>query len=176
MDQNIYFVGMMGSGKSAIARSLSKRLGCKHVDIDNLIEKAEGHSINQIFKEKGEPYFRDLETETLKSISKETGLLVATGGGIVLRDENLELMKNSGVTVYLKQSPEVLLSHIEGKKRTRPLLQVENPLEKLRELLEERKEQYEKADYCFEVQGEAINEIISGVIRLLEKENIIEAS
>ena len=94
---NLYLLGFMGTGKTSVGRLLSQRLSWKFLDLDDLIEEREGLKIAEIFSQKGEPYFRDLETKILKEVAQKSKLIVACGGGVVLKEENLSLIENSGI-------------------------------------------------------------------------------
>lgn len=108
LKKSIILIGMMGCGKSSVAKELSKRLQCDAVDTDREIEKRAGISIPDIFEFAGEEGFRRRETETLRDVLKREGVVIATGGGIVTRPENRELIQASGChVIYLKVSPRV---------------------------------------------------------------------
>ena len=142
LKKSIILVGMMGCGKSSVAKELSKRLQCDAVDTDREIEKRAGISIPDIFEFAGEEGFRRRETETLRDVLKREGVVIATGGGIVTRPENRELIRAAGChVIYLKVSPKV--AYERTRYSDRPLLKTENPLQKLEALIEERSPFYE---------------------------------
>ena len=101
MRHNIFLVGFMGAGKTTVSKYLSSMLAVERVEVDELIIKKEGMSINSIFEEYGEEYFRDCETSTLIGLEKRDRLVVSCGGGIVLREENIASMKKNGKVVLL---------------------------------------------------------------------------
>ena len=103
--KNLYLIGFMGAGKSTIAKVLAKKCPAKRIEMDQLIEEQQGMAITDIFAAHGENYFRDLETELLRSFSESTGYVVSCGGGSVLRDENAALMKENGCIVFLRATP-----------------------------------------------------------------------
>ncbi|MBF0522634.1 MAG: shikimate kinase [Candidatus Omnitrophica bacterium] len=166
--QNIVLIGFMGSGKSLISRHLAKLLNKKRVSLDDLIEQKEGRKITEIFKESGEPYFRQVESAVIQEISEKENVVIDCGGGAVINPKNVENLKAKGVLVYLSASPEVILKRVK-KDTHRPLLNVENPQEKIKELLEKRKSFYKQAD--FEVNTDEITpeEICREIILFLEK-------
>ena len=145
MKKNIVLTGFMGTGKTAVGRELAKMLGMKLIELDEEIEKAERMDIKDIFSSYGEGYFRDRETEMVKRFSVEEGVVISTGGGVVLREENMTTLRENGIIVCLWAEPETILSRTVGSDE-RPLLNVENPDEKIRELLNYRRPFYEKAD------------------------------
>lgn len=134
---NIYLVGLMGAGKTTVGRQLARRLHRKFVDSDHEIETRTGVGIPVIFEIEGEPGFRKRETQVLRELSAESGLVLATGGGAVLAAENRDRFRESGIVIYLHAAPEILHERTHHD-RNRPLLQVEDPLAKLRELYAQR--------------------------------------
>lgn len=133
----IVLVGPMGAGKSTIGRLLAKQLNLPFKDSDTEIEARCGADIPWIFDVEGEDGFRQRETSVLRSLIKETSLILATGGGIVLREENRELIAQADIVIYLVADVDQLVKRTEKDKK-RPLLQVANPEQKIRELIEQR--------------------------------------
>jgi len=152
--KNIVLTGFMGAGKTEVGRELSTILGWKLIDVDDEIVKSQKMSINEIFSRLGEPSFRDMETEMIKKVSQKRNVIISTGGGAVLRQENRELMKTRGVLVCLTARPETILKRTSGN-RERPLLQVEDPLQRIHDLLEARRPFYEKADIMIDTEGKS---------------------
>lgn len=163
---NLYLVGMMGSGKSAVGDALARRMGTYNfLDTDAIIERAAGMSIPQIFEEEGEAAFRDVEAQVLDSVHAHVRCVIGTGGGLVVRNQNWSKLQ-TGLVVYLQVAPEVIIERIEGTDR--PLLQTGDPLGTLRSLLEERKERYEQADVTVEVkEGMDVQAAVDACIRAL---------
>ena len=142
-EKNLVLIGFMGSGKTSVGLKLSYKLKMPVEDTDKLIERREGKSIRQIFEEEGEEVFRKKETELLGELADRQGRVIySVGGGTPVREENRKLLRQLGTVVYLQISPETVYERLKGD-TTRPLLQCENPLEKIRELIESRKEAYE---------------------------------
>lgn len=142
--ENIVLIGFMGSGKSAIGRRISSRLGFQFIDTDQLIIERTGIPISEIFVTQGEAAFRDLETTVLGTLTHLDRCVVATGGGVVLREENCVLLHQIGLVIGLTASEEVLYNRV-SRNTKRPLLQTEDPRETLRQLLEQRLPIYEAA-------------------------------
>lgn len=140
-EKNVYLVGLMGAGKTTIGRSLAKRLELDFVDSDREIEARTGVSIPTIFEIEGEEGFRKREAQVIADLSVVSGQVVATGGGVVLRAENRTAMASSGYVIYLNVPPNTLWERTRHD-RNRPLLQVENPLLKLKELYAQRDPYY----------------------------------
>ena len=142
---NLYLVGMMGAGKSAVGRPLAEALGYRFVDADSAIEQVAGRPIAEIFASDGEAGFRSLETAVLSQIAGWHSLVVATGGGVVTRPENWGHMRQ-GVVIWLDAAPELLLSRLQADPTPRPLLQVDDPAARVAALLQERLPLYGQAD------------------------------
>jgi shikimate kinase len=151
--ENIYFVGMMGAGKTTIGRHLARRLKKRFVDCDHEIEARTGVRIPVIFDIEGEAGFRKRESQVLEALAEERGLVLATGGGAVLAPQNRRVLADSGLVIYLCVPPDELYARTKHD-RNRPLLQVENPQEKIRALHAQRDPLYrEIADIVMEGGG-----------------------
>lgn len=152
MDKNIVLIGMSGAGKTTIGLAISYKLKMSFVDMDAYIEKKYYMSISEMFEKYGEEYFRNLETETAKYLSENyKNTIISTGGGVVMRPENMEHLKKAGTVVYINRTVENILSTLNAEKR--PLLK-SNP-EKLYEMYEKRHPLYVKyADICIMNGGE----------------------
>lgn len=166
MKNNIILIGFMGSGKSTVGRELAKQMNYPFCDTDTVIEKKAKTSISIIFKDKGEEYFRDLETNTIKDMVAQTEkTIVATGGGLPLRECNAALLKELGFVVYLNVTKETVLKRLKGD-TTRPLLAGDDVDEKVHKLLEYRQPLYEIAAHLkVDVNDKAITEIVEEIIR-----------
>ena len=162
---NIILTGMPYSGKTTAGKLLASKLNFDFIDLDILIEEKEGMKISEIFKIKGEAYFRELETSILKHMNEKIPFVLSTGGGTVQKNENYDLLKQLGKIFYLEIEPEILYERIKDDK-TRPLLQNNNPKKTLFELYKKRKESYEKADYKINAK-KTPDEIINDIIKKL---------
>ena len=166
----IYLIGFMGAGKTTVGKLLAKKLAMPFVDLDNVIEKKADLAIPLIFERFGENYFRQLETDYLKRIARLSGNIIATGGGIVLSAENRTIMKNSGVTVYLKWQTEILYQRIKNSTH-RPLLNGINesqPVKHIEKIFTERQPYYEQADIIIDGnEGIIPEEIVELLIQKL---------
>jgi len=157
--KNIYLVGMPGCGKSTIGNAVSKKIGIEIIDLDELVMEREGKSIEELFAI-GEAHFRAVEAEALKSLENYEGVMVATGGGVVTKEENIEFMKKDGKVIFIDASPNFILenSPLDG----RPLLKNK---EKIYELYNSRIAKYRKsADYTVPNDG-----ILSDAIKKTEE-------
>lgn len=144
--RNIVLIGFMGSGKSSVGRLLARLLAGRFVDTDQLVVKQAGCEITEIFQKHGEEHFRQLETDALTSLRGQTGLVIATGGGIVLRPENVALLHELGFTVWLTASEDVIFNRVSRNKR-RPLLHTEDPRKTVTELFARRRDLYAAASH-----------------------------
>lgn len=141
---NIYLIGMMGSGKTVTGKSLAKLQNMTLVDLDHELEARLGKSISEIFEKDGESFFRLEEKKTLNQFTRQEQQIISTGGGIVLDSENIKQMRNSGKVIYLETSPEWLWKRVKDKTH-RPLLKGEDPKTALEKILSQRKAIYEAA-------------------------------
>ena len=166
----IYLIGMMGSGKSSVGKILAKRLQFSIIDIDKEIEKDEKLSIKEIFKKKGENYFREIESKYLLRKKKLT--VVSCGGGIILNKKNREFLRTSGYTIYLKSSIPTLEKRLLNK-NSRPLLNNDNLKETLINLYSKRKKLYiSAADFTIITDGRSVKEVCELITEKLKIEKI----
>jgi shikimate kinase len=149
---NLYLVGMMGTGKSAVGRPLAEALGYRFLDADQVLEQAAGRPIPAIFESDGEQGFRELETAVLDRITGWHSLVVATGGGVVTRPVNWGHLRQ-GVVIWLDAPAELLLTRLQADPTPRPLLATEDPAARLEALLEARRPLYAQADLRVEQQS-----------------------
>jgi len=163
--KNIVLVGFMGTGKTTIATKLAHRLKMEYVSTDGLIEKRENRTINEIFTKSGEDYFRGVESEVAREVSGRENLVVDTGGGVVLREENLANLKSTGIVICLKADPEVIMERTK-KYKHRPLLNVEDPKRRIMDLLNKRNPLYAKADHSFDTGAMTARQIVERIVEL----------
>ena len=162
---NLYLVGFMGTGKSAVGWHLAQKLGLWLVDSDREIVRREGRSIVEIFCKEGELAFREMERSFVEGGHAESGLVVSCGGGLVMREGMMDALKKRGVVVCLHASAETILERTQGRKH-RPLLNTENPLEKIRELLALREPVYRQAHGIVLTGGRPMPEVVDHVLRV----------
>jgi len=171
----ISLVGLPGSGKSTVGRQLARRLQLPFFDSDHVIEQQLGCSIRDYFEREGEERFRDVEEEVLGQLTQKSGVL-STGGGAVLRATNREHLRRRGKVIYLKSTPEELMRRLRHDKQ-RPLLQVSDPLQKLRDLYAVRDPLYsETAHFVIETGRPTVSMLVNMIIMQLELAGIIPAS
>ena len=144
----LYITGFMGTGKTTVSKQLGETLPAYRVfDTDQEIEKEEGRAIKEIFATEGEAYFRDIETKVLRKLSEEKNVIISCGGGVVLKKENRDIMKENGHVILLTASPETVLKRTGGNDK-RPLLKDKKTPEEIRSMMEKREAAYkEAADY-----------------------------
>ena len=165
---NVVLCGMMGVGKSTVGMKVAGLMNRRWVDTDTLIADRHG-TINDIFEYYGEAHFRQLESQITQELSDMDDLVISTGGGLVLKWENAELLKKSGKLFFLHAPVETLLLRVQGDD-TRPLLKNANAEEKLNQLLAERTPRYEHvADYKIDTQGKSADEVAHEIVAIMEK-------
>ncbi|MBR2122579.1 MAG: shikimate dehydrogenase [Lachnospiraceae bacterium] len=164
---SIVLTGFMGSGKTTVGKELAEMLGLKLLDTDCIIEQREGRSINEIFADEGEAYFRDLETGLLRELAgkdRQEAAVYATGGGIVLRDENRELLHKAGTVVWLRVTAADVVRRLEGDS-TRPLLEGEDKEQRIARLIAMREDLYsESADIIIDAGSLTARKIAAGIM------------
>jgi len=165
----VFLVGPMGTGKSTTGRNLSEKLGFDFYDTDKLIEKVEGRKIKDIFEQDGEVYFRQKESETLRETKILKNVVIATGGGIVEKEENRLLLKHEDKVIFLDSSPERQYERTKDSKK-RPLLNDGDSLEILKNLYEKRLNFYEAVSKI-KISMDNLNteEILKKIINFLNK-------
>jgi len=149
----VFLIGFMGCGKTTFGRKLAKQLEWDFIDLDDYIESDQKASIQEIFSDKGEAYFRGLESNALEEASKWNKTVISTGGGTPCFNNNISYINNIGLSIYIKLSPEVLKSRLEGGKSKRPLIANLSDAELLsfiKNKLAERSEDYSKSEIIFE--------------------------
>jgi len=159
---NIIFVGFMGTGKTTVGQALAKRLSRTLVDVDAKIVEYTGKDIPTIFQESGETYFRDTESAVLQRILQESGQVVTTGGGAVLRPENVSVMKANGIVVALHATEEEIVNRV-SLDTGRPLL-AGDVAERVRTLMEARRGAYDFADVHIDTTGKHVDEIVEEIV------------
>lgn len=166
--KNITLVGFMGAGKTTIAMKLSHSLKMRYVSTDDLIESKEGRTINEIFTKSGEEYFRDVESACLKEASAMENVVIDAGGGAVIREENMADLKSSGIVIYLTADEDVIMERTK-KYKHRPLLNVEDPKRKIRELLLKRAPFYAKADHTIDTGKLTIRQVVDEIVKIVKE-------
>lgn len=163
----IFIVGYMLSGKSTIGKRLAKLLNYKFIDTDKAIEQQYKLSVSDIFKKYGEDVFRTLEKQMIETLKEEDNVVVSTGGGYVCYNDNMKWVKENGKSIYLKLTPEAIVSRHKITKRPRPLLQNktdEELLEFVKQTLKEREFYYQQSDFIFNALSLKPEEIIKIIL------------
>lgn len=171
-NKNIVLVGMPGAGKSYIGNKLAKLLvHFTYVDIDEKIENSEGMTISKIFEEKGEKYFRTIESKAIKEVSKIQNQIISLGGGAFQDPENVTALKYNGISFYLKAPIEEIYNRIKDDTH-RPLLDVDSPKEALKKLLRKREKNYLKAHFTIDTTKKQAYTILDDILK--EYENYVK--
>lgn len=169
---NIFFIGFMGVGKTTVSSYLSNLLSRKKIDIDQCIAKREKMKIPEIFKKYGEEYFRNCETEVLKDLNSEDGVIISCGGGIVLKEENISLMKERGKIILLTSTPQTIFERVRYSDE-RPILNNNMNVDFISELMKKREENYlHAADLIIDTDKKSIEEVCEEIISSLNKMDI----
>ncbi|MBR1771564.1 MAG: shikimate kinase [Lachnospiraceae bacterium] len=173
--KNIVLIGFMGSGKTTVGVKLSYRLRRPVIDTDKLIESRQQKKISEIFAEEGEDAFRRMETALLQELAGQAyERIFSVGGGTPVREENRPLLKKCGIVFYLRAQAETIYGRLQGD-TTRPLLQCENPLGRIRELLQAREAAYaDCADVILDVDGATVEELVDRIEAILRETYGIE--
>jgi shikimate kinase len=171
----IVLIGLPGSGKSTVGRQLARRLGLPFNDSDHVIEQRLGCSIRDYFGREGEAAFRDVEESVMQELAQAGSGVLATGGGVVLRPSNRQRLRQAGHVIYLRSSPEEVFRRLRHDKN-RPLLQVEDPLGRLRSLYDERDPLYrETAHFIIETGRPSVRTLVNMILKQLELAGVIPA-
>ena len=170
MKDNIILTGFMGTGKTSLGKLLAMKLGRPFIDIDKKIEDESNLSVTKIFEQYGEEHFRELEKAAVKEISNRRGLVIATGGGTIKDEENLNLLKSSGIMICLTTEPEEIFNRT-ARRGERPVLDGggNERLETIKKLLADRKKFYDRADYQVDTTNWSPIQIIEDICRYLKQ-------
>ena len=162
---NIVLVGFMGTGKTSVGRRLASQLRMRYVDTDSVIEKDSQRQISDIFEQDGESVFRQLESDAVNKVSELDNHVISTGGGVVLRAENLEFLKRNGVVFCLMATSEEIWERVKHETH-RPLLKAPNPVKKIHEMLKDREAYYALADCMIRTDGVPIERVTDKIIEV----------
>lgn len=165
MNRNIVLTGFMGTGKTEVAKELARMLQMRLVDVDAEIEKDQRMTINEIFSNCGEPRFREIETAMIRRIAQEGNSIISTGGGAVLKEENMEALRENGEVFCLWAGPETILRRTSGS-GDRPLLKGADPLARIRELLDYRRPFYERAGRMIDTEGKTPLQVAEEIVEI----------
>ena len=165
--KNIVLTGFMGTGKSTVGALLAKKLGRKFIDSDEAIVIREGRSISEIFRTDGEEYFRDTESEVIRDLSKLSDAVIATGGGAVLRVENIDSLRKNGIVINLSASLETICERT-CRNSSRPLINQKTPAQ-IEKIMQSRKKAYENNDFCINVDNKTPMGISDEIIEIYKK-------
>ena len=167
--RNIYLIGFMGAGKSTVADYLRRNYEMNQVEMDEKIQKEQNMTISRIFEEKGEEYFRKLETDLLERLSLQSSTVVSCGGGTAMRECNVEIMKRKGKIVWLCAEPETVFERVKNS-HNRPLLEGNMNVEYIRTLLEKRTPRYKAAaDFCVATDGKSTRQICEEIMKKMKE-------
>jgi shikimate kinase len=164
----LILIGLPGCGKSTVGRAVAERLGRGFLDFDQEIERRQGKTIAEIFGEKGEGHFRELERALTEELRLMGNMILAPGGGWVTNPEVIRLLRPPGRLVYLRVRPETALKRLGAERTTRPLLMRPDPLAELVRLLQARRAAYESADHLIEAELLGVEDVVKRVSMLAQ--------
>lgn len=167
-DRPVILTGFMGSGKSSVGKLLAESLKCAFIDLDSVIAREAGKTINEIFAESGEETFRKLESECLHKVLKNGASVVAGGGGVVVSESNRRMMRDHCYVVNLSASLDSVLQRLEGA-TDRPLFSGENAVNRVQKLMEERKQFYADADIKIDTDNKSVEDVVSEILKVLRE-------
>jgi shikimate kinase len=171
MKSNIALIGFMGTGKTAVGQVLTTRLHRKLIEVDAIIAKMASKSISDIFRDNGEIYFRELEIKAIKKATVGTKQVIACGGGVVLNTINIDRLRETGVVINLTASPEIVLKRIEKDGENRPLLNVNWPPERIKDLMKFRRPFYDRAaDFIVNTSKLNVEDIADKIVDRLKND------
>lgn len=166
---NLILVGFMGTGKSAVGKLLARRLSRPFVDLDRKIEKEAGGSIPKIFAAEGEAGFREREARAVREAAELKEHVIATGGGVMLREENIRLLKKSGKLICLTANADAILQRTLATLPSRPLLAGYEPRERVEELLKLRAPFYAQADVTIDTSDKSVDQVAEEILRSIQE-------
>ncbi|SHG66855.1 shikimate kinase [Thermosyntropha lipolytica DSM 11003] len=169
MEKNIVLIGFMGTGKSSIGIKLAEKLNMKFVDMDREIEKLTGMTVAELFRRHGEIRFRSEEKLMAQKLSRQKNLVIATGGGVVLKEENIKALRENGILICLTAHPEDIFERVRRKRNQRPLLKKNLQIEDIEAMLKERAPFYAVADLEVNTSGREIDEVVEEIISYIKK-------
>lgn len=174
MSKHIVLEGFMGSGKSTVGIRLSYKMAMTVVDTDKLIEREQHKTISDIFSEEGEEAFRQMETDCIGRLAEQNySQIISLGGAVPMREQNREILKRLGMVVYLRAKPETIYARVKND-TSRPLLQCDDPLTRIRELMAQRGGIYEEAaDVVIDTDERNIEQILTEIVREAGKRGIV---
>lgn len=168
MKTNIVLIGFMGTGKTAVGKRLASILKKNFYDTDQEVEEVTGMTISELFNRCGEIRFRSEENLAIKRLAKHENSVIATGGGVILDEKNIELLSEKGIIICLTANPEIIYERVK-RRNNRPLLKKGDLQERILELMEEREELYKCADFYIDTSDLDFQHVIDQILHFLEK-------
>ncbi|MCQ2559646.1 MAG: shikimate kinase [Clostridia bacterium] len=167
--ENLILIGFMGTGKSAVGRVLAQKLKREFVDMDEIIEAREGLTVKEIFVQKGEPYFRELESQLVAELEDREDLVIAAGGGVVLNLENVCALQNNGILIRLMAAPPTIVQRVQADSKPRPLLEQKGHLLLCVQVLTKMREGFYigAANYTVKTDDKTVEEVAEYILNAI---------
>ena len=172
MEKNIVLIGFMGTGKSTVGSRIAARLKRKFVDMDKEIERVVGMTVSEIFKRYGEIRFRSEEKLIAQKLARKSDLVIATGGGVVLEQVNMDTLSWNGIIICLEAAPNEIFERVNRKKGTRPLLRKNLQVQDIEEMLKARESLCAQAEYRVNTSGKSPEQVANEIIEILRREEL----
>lgn len=167
--RNLVLVGMSGVGKSRVGRLVAERLRWRFIDTDLEIERRAGQSVQQLFATAGEPHFRAVEREVVALVAQRAGMVIATGGGALLNEDNRRALFNGNLVICLRAAPEEIARRLVGSRERRPLLEGGDRLAAIRALSDRRAALYAQAHCAVDTDGRTLGEVAGEVVEVFRQ-------
>ncbi|MFQ3675306.1 MAG: shikimate kinase [Endomicrobiia bacterium] len=164
---NIILTGFMCTGKTVVGLALAEKLNMEYINTDSEIEKVAGKKIINIFAENGEKFFRDLESKVILKVSKKDNCVISTGGGAVLRKENINNLRVNGKIINLTASPQTIFERLKKQNDTRPLLNKPDPMKEIISLMKIREEFYKNCDLQIATDNLSVEQIVEKILGII---------
>lgn len=165
---NIVLTGFMCTGKTVVGSLLAKKLNMEYIDTDDEIEKLANEKISSIFAKFGEKFFRDLESKVILEVSKKDNCVISTGGGAVLRKENIDNLRANGKIINLTAKPETIFQRLQSEPQVRPLLNKPDPLQEIVKLLSYREQFYKDCDLQISTDNLTVDEVVEKIVQFVK--------
>lgn len=169
MKKNIILTGFMGTGKTTLGKKLARKLDYQFIDTDVEIERRAGKTVGDIFEDDGEASFRQMEQDLVRDLARQQGLIISTGGGLVMNPDNVTTLNGCGLIVCLTATPEEIFERVSAQQQVRPLLLEDDPRKKIEQLLTQREPVYSQFEQL-STSGKSPDELVARLLELASQD------